>query len=225
MAHSERAGLRVVDKLVARHHRSAWNVGFAQNAEPLVAWAGADDRLDDVLERLPVFLRDSPWRIFEARVADEVGAIDCDRKLAPERSRCRMRRTDICRRRLRTGDKRESDRADPAARDRASSFFVTQDSAGVEREGAGEERYFDCLPCAIATAREDRSERCGRRHHAGRITGRRENQRDGIAAARPLAAGDSAARRDQVVVRIEVGVGPRLPSGGTASAIARGFIL
>src|SRR5258708_30361941 len=84
MAHSERAGLRVIDKLLARHHRSAWNVGLAQDAQPLVARAGANDRLDYVLERLPVFLRDTPWRIFETRVADEIGAIDCDRKFDPQ---------------------------------------------------------------------------------------------------------------------------------------------
>ena len=86
-------------------------------------------------------------------------------------------------------------------------FFVTQNSAGVERESAGQNRDFDRLPCPVRTAREDRCDRRCRRHHARRITRSRKNQRDRIAAARPLTAGDSTARRDEVVVGVEVGVG------------------
>ncbi len=132
MAHSERAGLRVIDKLLARHHRSAWNVGLAQDAQPLVARAGANDRLDDVLERLPVFLRYSPWRIFETRIADEIGAIDCDRKLAPEG------RVAACGEQIfavgcfeQTIDRNRTERILRPVIERRH-FFVTQDSAGVE---------------------------------------------------------------------------------------------
>ena len=84
MAHPERARLRVIDELLAAHHRRARNVGFAQDAQPFVARAGADDRLDDVFERLPMLGRNSPRRIFEARIADEIRALDRDRELAPE---------------------------------------------------------------------------------------------------------------------------------------------
>src|SRR5579862_4279688 len=84
MPHRERARLRVIDELLAGHNRRAWNVGLAQDVQPFVARARADDRLDDVLERLPVLLRDSPRRIFEARIADEIGPVDRDRELSPE---------------------------------------------------------------------------------------------------------------------------------------------
>ncbi len=206
MAHPERARLRVIDELLAGHHRRAWNVGLAQDAQPFVARARADDRLDDVLERLPVLLRDSPWRIFETRVADEIGTIDCDRELAPE-GRVAAGGEQV----FAVGGLEQTinrDRTERILRPMIERrhFFVTQDSAGMQREGAGQKRDLDRLPCSVRTAREDRGNRRRRRHHAGRITCRRKNQRDGIAAARPLASGDTAAGSDQVVVRVEVGV-------------------
>ena len=207
MAHPERARLRVVDEFLTAQHRRAWNVGFAQDAQPLVARTGADDWLDDVLERLPMLGRDSPRRIFEARVADQVRALDCNRELSPE-GRVAARGEQV----LAVGSFEQAinrNRAERILRAviRAGHFFVTQDRAGVERERAGQKRNLDGLPRSVRAAREERGDGRGRGEHSRRITRRRENQRDGIAAARPLAAGDSAARGDQVVVGVEAGVG------------------
>ena len=207
LAHIERARLRMIDEFLARHHRRAWNVGLAQDAQPLVARARADDRLDDVLERLPVLAGDSPRRIFETRIADQVGPIDRDGELAPEG------RVAACGEQVlavggleQTINRNRAERILRAVIE-GRHFFVPQDSAGVERESAGQKRDFDRLPCSVRTAREERRDRRCRRHHARRITRSGKHQRDRIAAARPLTAGDSTARRDEVVVGVEVGVG------------------
>src|ERR1700735_3708256 len=133
----------MIDELVAGHHRRAWNVGLAQDAQPFVARLGADDRLDDVLEWLPMLLRDSPRRIFETRIADQIGTIDCNRELAPEG------RVAACGEEIFAVGGLEQ----PINRNRAKwilraviecrHFFVTQDSASMEREGAGQQRALD----------------------------------------------------------------------------------
>src|ERR1700683_4345784 len=84
LSYVERPRLRMLDKLLPRHHRGAWNVGLAQDAQPFFARTRADDRFDDVLERLPVLGRDSPRRIFEPRIADQFRTLDRNRELAPE---------------------------------------------------------------------------------------------------------------------------------------------
>src|SRR5208282_6629667 len=59
-------------------------VVFAQNPEPFSARLGPYDRLDEVLELLPVSARNSPRCVFEAWVGDEVRSFDGERELAPE---------------------------------------------------------------------------------------------------------------------------------------------
>ncbi len=156
LAHRERARLRMIDELVARHHRRARHVGLAQDAQPLVARARAKDRLDDIFERLPVLGRDSPRRIFETRVADEVGALDCDRKLAPE-GRVAARGKQV----FAVGGLEQTINRDRAERILRAMIeirhlFVPQNAAGLERERAGQNRDLDRLPVTVGTAREDR---------------------------------------------------------------------
>ena len=73
--HPEEPHLRVVDKFLAREHRSAWNVAFAQDLEPFLARPRAHRGFENLLERLPIVLT-SPRRALEARIAHEVHAID-----------------------------------------------------------------------------------------------------------------------------------------------------
>ena len=139
-AHRERTGLRVIDELAPGHHRSGRNVGFAEDAEPFVTRAGADDRLKDVLERLPMLLGDAPWRTLKTRVSDEIGAVEGEGEFIEERG-------------VAAGDEEviaiggleqaiAGDGAERVGRPRLKNrghFRVAHNAAGLERKSAGEE--------------------------------------------------------------------------------------
>ena len=85
LAHADGGGLGIRDELLARHDRRAWHVSLAQNLDPFIARLGADHWLEDVLQRLPMFSGNSPRRIFEARIGNQLRQVEGEDKLAPER--------------------------------------------------------------------------------------------------------------------------------------------
>ncbi len=84
-AHRERVHLRMVDEVGAREHGRAGDVVFAEDAQPLLARAGRDYLLQQVLQRLAMLRRHAPWRALEARVGNQFGPLDRERQLVPER--------------------------------------------------------------------------------------------------------------------------------------------
>ncbi len=225
LAHPERARLRMIDEFLARHHRRAWNVGLAQDAQPFVARPRADDRLEDVLERLPVLGRRFPTAHF--RSADRrPGRGDRWRaRTCPRRSRCRRRRTGICRRRPRTADRPGSGRADPAGRDRASSFFR---AAGCRRSGARTRRRAARLrPPGLRRSRRARGAPRPPRSRPSRPPNNSPPEKPARPGL-PLRAHWLPAMPPRAATRSSLASksasGPRLPSGGTLSAIARGLM-
>src|SRR5262249_61890320 len=107
--------------------------------EPLGARFGADNWFDDVLQRLPLITWNSPRRVFETRIGDQVGSFQRKRELAPE-SRVAARREQVAPvaglEQSVTGD-----RAERVLRSvvEPGHFLVADDAPGLERERTREQ--------------------------------------------------------------------------------------